>query len=76
MKSQFQPDFTKNFFSRDRCRYNHPNAAWETFYGATTDGFSGPSSRASSQNLEDSYKYIFSSPYFDYRKTHSKVSYN
>jgi hypothetical protein len=53
--------------------YNHPNSAWETYYG-TTEFSSEPSLKGSMGKFGDSYKSVFTSPYFDYRKTHSKVN--
>ena len=52
--------------------YNHPNSAWESYYGSA-ELSSDPSLNVPGQN-RDPYKSVFNSPYFDYRKTHSKVS--
>ena len=53
--------------------YNHPNSAWESYYGASNFVSELNPGRAKSSKFLDSYKSVFTSPYFDYRKTHSKV---
>ena len=49
---------------------------WESYYGASGK-FSGDPGAGVAKNKEllggEDYKTIFTSPYFDYRKTHSKV---
>jgi hypothetical protein len=61
-----------NQLSSENYGYHHPNSAWESYYGAT-DFMSERHGRQKSSKFGDSYKSVFTSPYFDYRKTHSKV---
>ena len=59
---------------------DNTNRIWETYYG-TSGKFAGDPNEFSQANSnytnssKSDYRTVFSSPYFDYRRTHSTVNY-